>query len=81
MMKNAYFTFDDIEAKSQQMLQDLERFVSGRRIGFVPERSALLILDMQRYFLDKASHAFVPSAPAVVPRIKRLAAAFTRRNS
>ncbi len=41
-------------------------------MGFVAGRSALLVLDMQRYFLDGASHAFVPSGPAILPRIKEL---------
>jgi nicotinamidase-related amidase len=37
-----------------------------------PARSALLVLDMQNYFLDKSSHAFTPSAPAIIPNINRL---------
>ena len=43
--------------------------------GFDFTKAALLILDMQEYFLDPASHAFVPSAPAIVPVIERLAGA------
>jgi isochorismate hydrolase len=38
--------------------------------------AALLILDMQRHFLDPLSHAFVPSAPVIVPVIERLAKTF-----
>ncbi|OGD76832.1 MAG: hypothetical protein A2Y64_02310 [Candidatus Coatesbacteria bacterium RBG_13_66_14] len=34
-----------------------------------------MILDMQRCFLEECSHAFVPSAPAAIPRINALAAA------
>jgi isochorismate hydrolase len=37
-----------------------------------PGKAALLVLDMQNYFLDPASHAFTPSAPAIVPNIKKL---------
>jgi isochorismate hydrolase len=37
-----------------------------------PEKAALLVLDMQNYFLDPASHAFAPSAPAILPNIKSL---------
>jgi len=33
---------------------------------------ALIVLDMQNYFLDRSSHAFIPDAPAIVPRIKDL---------
>ena len=37
-----------------------------------PAKAALLVLDMQNYFLDPASHAFTPSAPAVLPNVKKL---------
>lgn len=41
-----------------------------------PEQAALLALDLQQYFLDPGSHAFVPSGPAILPAIKKLAAHF-----
>lgn len=62
------------------MLQELERRVRIREIDFVPGQSALLILDMQRYFLDERSHAYVPSAAPIRPRIKKLAHAFDAMN-
>jgi len=37
-----------------------------------PEKTALLVLDMQNYFLGPASHAFTPSAPAIIPNILKL---------
>lgn len=43
---------------------------SHRKTEFNLERSALLILDMQRYSLDADSHAFVPSAESILPRKK-----------
>lgn len=39
---------------------------------FNPEGSALLILDMQKYFLEASSHAYIPSASAIIPAIKTL---------
>lgn len=47
---------------------------------FRPERAALLVLDMQDYFLQPNSHAFVPSAPAIVEGIARLRDAFLAAN-
>jgi isochorismate hydrolase len=35
---------------------------------------------MQSYFLDPASHAFIPSAAAIMPGIKALIQAYPRRN-
>ena len=48
-------------------------------IEFQPARAALLVLDMQGYFLQADSHAFVPSAPAIVSGISKLLAAFTHK--
>ena len=45
---------------------------------FRPGKAALFVLDVQRYFLDFDSHAFIPSAPAIVPGINKLIEAFTR---
>lgn len=79
-MKSAYFTHDNIDDVSGGMLQSLEKSSKRHRFTFSPERAALLILDMQKIFLDESSHAFVPSAPAIVPKIKRLAQAFSGSN-
>lgn len=38
--------------------------------------AALLVVDMQRYFLDPRSHAFIPGALEVLPNILQLVAAF-----
>lgn len=47
---------------------------------FEPARSALLALDLQGYFLDESSHAFIPSAPAILPGVNCLIRAYARRN-
>ena len=39
---------------------------------FTPGRSALLVIDMQRYFLDRGSHAFLPYAQPIIPTITEL---------
>lgn len=75
-MKSSYFTFETINNKSLEMLQKLEKCVGRHKIDFIPERSALLILDMQRFFLEERSHAYIPSALPIIPKIKSLANAF-----
>ncbi|OQY27710.1 MAG: hypothetical protein B6244_09920 [Candidatus Cloacimonetes bacterium 4572_55] len=79
-MKNKYFTSETIDNKSQKMLQKLEKYRKRNQIDFLAERSALLILDMQKYFLDERSHACVPSALSIVPKIKKLADTFHDMN-
>ena len=73
-MKEAYFTSGGMEEAVAGLIAGLPE--TRRGPAFDMSRAVLLILDMQRYFLDPASHAFVPSAPAIVPVIERLAEAF-----
>jgi nicotinamidase-related amidase len=78
-MKEAYFEPETLQHQAEAMLAALwhnrERHPAA---AFSPEKAALLVLDMQTYFLDPASHAFIPSAPAVLPQVQRLALAFSQ---
>ncbi|MBN2550890.1 MAG: isochorismatase family protein [Anaerolineales bacterium] len=71
-MKEAYYSPESIERKAQEFCQQLEQRQRRRLERFIPRRSALLALDMQAYFFEPASHAFIPSAPAIVPGIQAL---------
>lgn len=79
-MKEQYFTSGSIDDLSRRMLDGLGALRAGRTLRFEPQRAALLVLDMQRYFLDEGSHAFIPSAAAIVPRIGALVGAFLERS-
>jgi bifunctional isochorismate lyase/aryl carrier protein len=74
--KEAYFTSENIQAEAHGMLALLGELKARRSPPALSPSAALLVLDMQDYFLNPDSHAFVPSAAAIVPGIKRLAAAF-----
>jgi len=54
------------------MLQDVEGLKQRHPLQLSGKRSALLVLDMQRYFLEESSHAFVPSAQAIISNISKL---------
>jgi isochorismate hydrolase len=77
--KETYFSASSIEAVAREMLASA-RPLRRAREPFLPDRLALLVLDMQSYFLDKASHAFVPGAPAILPNIEKLIHAFADRS-
>ena len=79
-MRSSNFKCENINNKSEEMLRKLEKRIKSHRINFIPEQSALLILDMQRYFLEKSSHAYIPSALSIIPKIKSLAHAFNEKN-
>jgi len=74
--KERYFTPENIESAALQMIAELGMREEHRASPFEPKRSALLVLDMQDYFLDPASHAFIPSAPAILPHICELTQAY-----
>jgi isochorismate hydrolase len=72
MRKESYFAVTNISQKAETMLRSAQALVPRRHLSFSPRQSALLILDMQKYFLDSSSHAFIPSAPAIVPNVNGL---------
>ncbi len=76
MMKTEYFSSENLPTEAQEMINMLPAFPDAQLTSFKPEQSALLILDMQSYFLDSSSHAYIPSAEAIVPGIKRLAQSY-----
>ena len=75
-MKERYFQPETIDPLSSHWL---ELFASSRKSGLQPFRiqsAALLILDMQQYFLDPESHAFIPSGEAILPNLNRMVSYF-----
>jgi isochorismate hydrolase len=75
-MKEAYFTKDNIDIQALEMMKKIRHLRKSRSIKPNAPKAALLVLDMQRYFLEETSHAFVPSAPAIIPRIQSLQTGF-----
>jgi nicotinamidase-related amidase len=55
----------------------LERWSSdlGREV-FAPGATALLVIDMQGYFLEPESHAFLPAAGGIIAAVRSLTEAF-----
>jgi nicotinamidase-related amidase len=74
-----YVTAKDIGRKSAEWLQLAEgRCRAKNRFAFAPEKSALLVIDMQKFFTDSKSHAFVPASAAILPNIQALIAAYRK---
>jgi len=78
-MKELYFSRGSIRQKSLEMLGKIKEHRQKHDIAFVPGHSALLVLDMQKYFLSDSSHAYIPSAQAIVRGIKRLIEAYSTK--
>jgi bifunctional isochorismate lyase/aryl carrier protein len=76
-MKSRYFAPETIQQASLAMLNEVDdlRYKHDNFV-FKPERAALLVLDMQEYFIAESSHAFIPSALAILPGVQALIATF-----
>jgi bifunctional isochorismate lyase/aryl carrier protein len=77
-MKEHYFT---IQAVERQALELYNRVIQGsnkKGSPFHPQESALIVLDMQEYFLVPASHAHIPSARSILGGIVQLIQEYSR---
>jgi isochorismate hydrolase len=76
-MSENYMTEDNSKEKAREWLSLSSRHESRRRrFEFDIDSAALLVLDMQNYFLSEESHAHVPSGHAVLPNIGSLISVF-----
>ena len=74
-----YVTVENIESKAQEWLARIRAFNRHEMKLNVPA-SALLVIDMQEFFLDASSPTFTCGGAAILPAVKRLVAAFRLAN-
>lgn len=72
MKKEEYWSKDAIAEQAGVMLSSVMPWRQNHPFGFDRQHCALLILDMQRFFLDQSSHAYIPSAPVIIPHLNNL---------
>ncbi len=75
MKKANYLTSENIERKAAGWLEELpfcKRWPGDIHTG----KSALLVIDMQKYFLDPESHAYLPATEAIIDNINYLVKLF-----
>ncbi|MGW8250608.1 MAG: isochorismatase family protein [Anaerolineales bacterium] len=75
-MKEAYFTPDNIINRAADFISGCEKVARSKKLAYSAQSSALLVLDMQAYFLDPGSHAYIPSAAAILPGLNELIRAY-----
>jgi len=80
VLKQEYINQENIGVKAKEWLKKIEVYSKADRFSFSPESSALLVLDMQKFFLDETSHAFVPSSKAIIPNIRKILDAYRKSN-
>lgn len=79
-MKRKYFNKKNL-SKITKKLMNMLKDSHGRKIHYeINSNTALIVTDMQNYFINKKSHAYVPSAKAIIPKIKKLSELFLAKN-
>jgi nicotinamidase-related amidase len=80
MTKEQYFTRQNISSVSEELAERIRQINPNARSAMKIEgRVALLVTDMQKYFLEKSSRAYIPAADGIVPGIKKLIELFRLR--
>jgi isochorismate hydrolase len=73
--------FDDIQNQAESLISEIGNNVDIHSFELKPAKAALLVLDMQGFFLEPDSHAFIPAARAILPNILKLQNLFLENNS
>lgn len=71
--KIAYITTEKFAREANELVR---WSVDAGRVAFTPGATALLVVDMQGWFLEPSSHAYLPSAAHIVPGLVSLSRAF-----
>jgi len=72
-----YVTVDNIESKALGWLEHI-RHCNRHEMQMNVAASALLVIDMQRFFLDPKSPTYTCGGVAIIPTVKRLMDSFRR---
>jgi bifunctional isochorismate lyase/aryl carrier protein len=63
---------NSLAPKYRKVWTAIQRNRARRHTIFDPAKSALLVIDMQEYFLADTSHACIPGVEQIIPNIERL---------
>lgn len=78
-MEESYANEGNLKAKAGEWLAEVRKF-TRRGFEFEPKASALLVIDMQKFFLSPESHAYLPAARAMISNVNGLIGAFREAN-
>lgn len=80
VMKEQYYTAETLIVQSTKFIEELEEYRARHPWQLHKDKVALLIIDMQDFFLVEDSHAYIPSAKAIIEPIKILQGLFLAHN-
>jgi len=79
MNAKPYVTIDNLEVKTRQWIDKIAPY-NRHNLKLNSSKSALLVIDMQNFFLNTDSPTFTCGGLAVLPNVKRLISAFRDAN-
>ncbi len=71
-IKEKYYSAQSIDTQAEKFMNTVDFLLEERNWELSKTRCALIVLDMQKYFIDENSHAFIPSGETIVARIKKI---------
>jgi isochorismate hydrolase len=81
MKKEKYLTKSNTKEKVKKWKRVLQKYSKkNSAFSFDINNSALIVIDAQKYFLNKNSHAYIPSSEAVVLNIKKIIDLYKKNN-
>ncbi|MBY9007596.1 MAG: cysteine hydrolase [Candidatus Lokiarchaeota archaeon] len=81
LKKEKYLTQENKKKKVENWIAILNRYHSNKKeIPLQLHKTALLVIDMQKYFLDSSSHAYLPSGEVIINSINRIVNYFKKNN-
>ena len=72
-----FVTSSSIKKQTQRWLQEIAPY-NQHQMKLAADKAALIVIDMQRFFLEPGSSAFTPGGMAVLPGLKRVIEAFRK---
>jgi len=82
MKKEHYLTDENRVEKISEWKAILSNYYSKKKkFKFSFEKTALLVVDMQEYFLNAESHAFIPSSRTIIKPILEVIKAFQKKQN
>ncbi len=81
LYKERYFSNQNLKVITDEFFARIGKLRKNHAgMVFDVGKSALLVVDMQNYFLSENSHAFIPSADAIIDNVNLLTDFFSTRN-
>ncbi len=80
MQKELYLTEDNQHQKITSWMKECKLMRKYVAYELDSSKAALLVLDMQNFFLDENNHAFIPTAKNIIPNIQKLIKYFDKKS-